>query len=173
MIEPPPNSPSTPEGATRRVNARFLRSYVGDHVAVAAAVGGLARRMASAERWRAHRPVFEALVGVLAEDERELQAVLSRRGIRRVTLKALLARRAELGGRLKVNGRIVEGSPLTRLVELDGLRFGLAACEAPWAALREVGVDPDRADAAVERLRQGREPLERLLPLVAASAFAD
>lgn len=162
-----------PRGASRRVNARFLRSYVSDHIAVAAAIGGLARRMASAQRWQAHHAELERLVRVLADDERELQAVLSRRGIRRVTLKALLARPAELGGRLKVNGRLIKGSPLTPLVELDGLRVGLAACQVPWQALREVGVDPDRAAQAAERLRHEQDYLERILPLVAAGAFAD
>ncbi len=169
----PPELEPTPEGAPRRVNARFLRSYVSDHIAVTAAVGGLARRMATAERWRAHRGVLEPLVTLLADDEQELQAVLRRRGMRRVTLKALLARPAELGGRLKVNGRLIRTSPLTPLVELDGLRLGLAACQAPWRALREVGVDPERAADAAERLRRGQESLERLVPLVAAGAFAD
>lgn len=161
------------QGASRRVNARFLRSYVGDHIAVAAGVGGLARRMASAERWHPHHADLERLVGVLAEDERELQAVLTRRGIRRVTLKALLARPAELGGRLKANGTLIRSSPLTPLVELDGLRLGLAACQVPWAALSEAGVDPDRAALTADLLRHEQERLERIAPFVAAGAFAD
>lgn len=162
-----------PAEGVRRVNSRFLRSYLGDHIAVAAAVGGLARRMATAARWEEHQKQLGRLVEVLAEDERDLQLVLTERGIRPVRARALLARSAELPGRLKANGRLVRSSPLTPLVELDGLRLGVAACMVPWHALVEVGVDPARAAAASARLRREHDALEPLHPVTAQSAFAD
>lgn len=169
-----PHADRTPAAEdVRRVNSRFLRSYLGDHIAVAAGVGGLARRMATAPRWEEHRVQLGRLVEVLGEDERDLQRVLTDRGIRPVRAVALLARFAELPGRLKANGRLVRSSPLTPLVELDGLRLGVAACMVPWRALVEVGVDPARAAAADARLRREHDALESLHSATATAAFAD
>lgn len=173
MSESPHADSTLPAEGVRRVNSRFLRSYLGDHVAVAAAIGGLARRMATAPRWDEHKAQLDRLVGVLADDERDLQLVLTDRGIRPVRARALLARSAELPGRLKANGRLVRSSPLTPLVELDGLRLGVAACMVPWHALVEVGVDPARAAAASARLRREHDALDPLYSAIAMSAFAD
>jgi len=156
-----------------KVHARYLRAYFSDHLALSEGVGSLAERVRDASRWSEHRPRFEALVRALDEDRKDLERVLSERDISPDPLKRNLARLGERVGRLKGNGRLVRSSPLSRLMELEGLQLGLAGCEAPWTTLRDLGLDRERADAALTRLAGQHEVLERLRAEVARSSFTD
>jgi hypothetical protein len=162
-------------GAQRsvKVQARYLRAYLSDHLAVSAGIGSLAQRVRDASRWRDERPRLEALVAALHDDHADLERVLSSRGIKPDPLKRRFAHLAERLGRLKGNGRVFRSSPLTRVVELQGLQIGLHGCMAPWMTLRDLGVDPARANAALNRLVEQERRLDELRATVARSAFAD
>ena len=165
--------PSETATTGARVDPRFLRVYVNDHLAVAEGISGLGRRVASAKRWRDQRADFERLARVLEDNRRALEEVLTSRGLKPDPLKSLLARGGELAGRLKGNGRLVRASPLNRMVEIDGLRLGVLACMTPWETLIALGLDTARAQAALETLRREAAFVEGLREPVTRSAFAD
>ena len=73
---------------------------------------------------------------------------------------------AELVGRLKPNGRLRERSPLTDLVEVDGLVMGIRSKQTLWRNLRDVAgglgsLTADDLDALVERADAQLGGLER------------
>jgi hypothetical protein len=88
-------------------------------------------------------------------------------GIGRDRLKPMGAWLAEKLGRLKLNGQLHGYSPLSRLIELEGLYIGISGKSRLWKALdgtvgeRVAGIDfaqlGERADAQrteVERLQE-------------------
>lgn len=156
-----------------RTHPRFLRAYLSDHLALSAGIGALAERVRDADRWREQRARFVELVAVLEQDREDLERVLTDRDIKPDPLKRSLARLGERVGRLKGNGRILRTSPLTRLIELEGLQLGLVGCVAPWLTLRDLGVDGPRADVALIRLARQQETLEQLRAEVVRTSFAD
>jgi hypothetical protein len=77
-------------------------------------------------------------------------------------------------GRLKLNGRILRRSPLSRVVELEALVVGVRGKEALWTALRgaQVSLRGIDLDALVESARgQGRQ-LDELRLSAASRALA-
>ena len=65
-------------------------------------------------------------------------------------------------GRLKPNGQLTGYSPLSRVVELEGLALGMTGKLALWKALRELVDEEPRLDAAeLERLRERAERQQR------------
>ena len=70
------------------------------------------------------------------EAEREILATLMEDlDIRRDPLKPAAAWAAEKVGRLKLNGQLTGYSPLSRLVELEGLLIGMTGKRQMWEAL--------------------------------------
>ena len=61
-------------------------------------------------------------MGALQQHRAEVGGALARRSLTAQRYKVVLVRVGELGARLKLNGRVVRPSPLSRLVEHDGLR---------------------------------------------------
>ena len=53
---------------------------------------------------------------------------------------------AEKTGRLKLNGRITGYSPLSRLVEVEGLLIGVYGKRAGWLSLLEIAAGEPRLD---------------------------
>ena len=73
------------------------------------------------------------------------------------SVQALVGRVAERLGRLKLNGRIVSYSPLSRLAELEGLGLLLAHNASLWRSLETIGEEgaaglAERAERHVEAL---------------------
>jgi hypothetical protein len=89
-------------------------------------------------------------------------------------LKVGTVRVAELVGRLKLNGRLFERSPLSSVVELETLVVGVRGKEALWTALQRAGVSLEDVDldALVESARAQGAELETLRLSAAANAFA-
>jgi UDP-glucose 4-epimerase len=71
--------------------------------------------------------------------------------VKRSRIKPAVAWAAEKVGRLKLNGRLTERSPLTPLVELEGTAIGVAGKLRLWQALREV-VDDESLRARLDEL---------------------
>ena len=102
----------------------------------------------------------------LGEDRDEVHAIMAERGLRRSRLKPVLGGLAERGGRLKLNGTLVRRSPLTPLVELEGLGLLLGGrarllggAGRSWGRPRQRSGGPGRARrrpaGRVEALRLG------------------
>jgi hypothetical protein len=71
----------------------------------------------------------------IEEDKATLLKVMDRAGVRRKQVRLALARVTELGTRLKPNGRLVGYSPLSRVLELEGLTIGITGKLELWRSL--------------------------------------
>jgi hypothetical protein len=118
---------------------RLLAIYLVDHHAGATAGIELARRAARSNRGSATGTVLARLAEEIAEDRRTLERLMRLLNVKPSPVKVVLARAAELGGRLKPNGRLVGYSPLSRVVELEALSLGIIGKLKLWQAFE--GVD--------------------------------
>jgi len=132
-----------PSAASREV----LSIYLNDHLAGATAGLELARRAASSNRGSPYGPFLEQLAGEVQEDRQILLEVMSELEIGVDRLKVLGGWGAEKVGRLKLNGRLVGYSPLSRVVELEGLMLGVHGKLALWRSL-------DRLHPQLRRLKR-------------------
>ena len=149
------------------MSGKLLRLYVRDHHAVSAAGLSLVRRMARENASTPFSDDLERLAAEIADDRKSLGTALQALDVEPSRLKIGLARGAERAARLKLNGRLLGYSPLSRVIELEALGAGILAKRGLWNALAETpgargaGLDfgelVDRANAqlaVVERLRE-------------------
>ncbi len=129
-----------------------LEVYLNDHLAGATGGVELARRLRASNRDDA---VFgETLSRVCAEIEADravLERVIEGLGYTRSKVKPAAAWVAEKLGRLKINGQLRGYSPLSRLIELEGLLIGITGKIGLWQTLTELGAGED-LDADLEQL---------------------
>ena len=114
---------------------RQLDIYLNDHLAGATVGVELSRRAASSNRGAPSGEFLERLHDEIVEDRRTLLAVVRALGVDISPAKPALAWCAEKAGRLKLNGRLRGYSPLSRLIELEGLEAGVAAKRSLWQSL--------------------------------------
>ena len=141
---------------------RLLAIYLNDHFAAATLGVELARRLRSSNRGDAE--MGEPLAKICAEVEADrdtLSRLMDRLDVDRNPVKPALARVAERLGRLKLNGQLRGYSPLSRVIELEGLATGIGAKLQLWNALEQsFGETLDGFDfhALAERAdRQGQQ----------------
>lgn len=118
---------------------RLLTIYVQDHLAAATGGLALAARARDAQEGRdAELHGFLAdLTTQISADREQVVRCLDCLGARPDRLKVLAAAGAERVGRLLPNGRIATRSPLSDLIELEGLTIAVQGKRAGWVALRE------------------------------------
>jgi hypothetical protein len=154
------------------VNARLLSIYLNDHLAGSVVGVALARRVVKENEGSELGEFLRVLLAEIVEDRATLLRLMDRLGVSRSKSKMAAAWTAEKLGRLKLNGQISGYSPLSRLVELEGLTTGINGKRALWLALGQIS-DRD------ERLRQldfdalaarARSQVERLEPYRLAAA---
>src|SRR4051812_44992722 len=100
---------------------RYLTIYLQDHRAGAEAGVRLAQRCRDHAPNPATEAVLSEIVTEIDEDRRELATTMAGLGIDPSSVKHVVGLAAERLGRLKLNGRAVRTSPLSLLVELEGL----------------------------------------------------
>jgi hypothetical protein len=115
-----------------------LTIYLNDHLAGSTFGVELARRCRAANRDNEFRPFLEALVADIESDRAELERIMNRLGRPRDRVKPAAGWLAEKVGRLKPNGRLFGYSPLSRLLELEGLSAGVQGKLALWQSLRTI-----------------------------------
>jgi hypothetical protein len=148
----------------------LLGIYLNDHHAGSTLGLALARRALKENRGTPFGDFLEQLATEIAEDRQALRGLMEHLGVRRSHVKPAFALLAERLGRLKLNGRLLSYSPLSRLVELEGLILGVTGKRSLWRALRQLdrdlGVDLDelerRADAQLAGLERHRDEAVRL-----------
>jgi hypothetical protein len=156
--------------------ARYLPIYLNDHLAGATAGRELARRALAENTGTDLGGFLRGLLTEIEEDRATLVDVMRRLGIRRSAVKIASAWMLEKAGRLKLNGQVRGYSPLSRVLELEGLRAGIEGKRGLWLALRELGDRDGRLrdidfDALVERACSQRERLEPYLLAADREAF--
>jgi hypothetical protein len=133
------------------VPGRYLPIYLNDHLAGATLGVELARRTLHENGEGELGEFLRWLVQQLVEDRRALLERIEQPSL----AKAGAAWLVEKAGRLKPNGHVLSYSPLSRLVELEGLKTGIEAKRSLWLALGEAGLVA-RADEQLERIEPHR-----------------
>jgi hypothetical protein len=116
----------------------LLAIYLNDHLAGATVGRELARRTAAANRNTPYAPFLERLAVEVAEDRRSLLQVMRSLDVRIDRLKVAAGWSAEKLGRLKFNGQLKGYSPLSRVVELEGMTLGVIGKLAVWRSLEHL-----------------------------------
>ena len=146
------------------MNRKLLSIYLNDHLAGATGGTELARRAAGANRGTALGETLRDLAAEIAEDREALQRAMSELGIGRDRIKVAGGWTAEKFGRLKLNGQLKGYSPLSRVVELEGLHIGITGKLELWRTLKTTsGVDLRRVDLD-ELIKRAESQRRRLAP---------
>jgi hypothetical protein len=155
--------------------SQLLEIHLNDHLAMATGTVELAKRVASEHAGSDLGQLAGRLLPRLEEDRDAIATTLTETGGRRDPLKEWGAWGAEKLGRLKLNGRLSGQSPLSALVELDGLSLGIEANAQLWrnlvGAADVLQLERARLDTATERAAGAREEVEALRAQVARSAL--
>jgi hypothetical protein len=140
-------TPRTSPTARGPLDEQLLRIYLRDHNA--AAVGGveLVRRTLANNRGTPFEARLEQLATEIEEDRQTLAKLMDRLGVSPDVIKQSAVWAFEKVSRLKLNGRVLEYSPLSRLVELEALGSGIDGKRSLWANLRHVADADSRLDA--------------------------
>jgi hypothetical protein len=112
-----------------------LGIYLNDHLAGATMARELARRAASSNRRSNYGGFLDRLAREVDEDRDTLLAIMRALGTSIDQLKVLGGWGAEKLGRLKLNGRLLGYSPLSRVIELEALVLGVRGKLGLWRAL--------------------------------------
>lgn len=156
------------------MNEKLRAIYLNDHLAGATAGSELAARVAGSNPDGELGEFLSRLVDEIDEDRQSLEDVMSRLGVGVDHVKRGVAWGAEKLGRLKPNGQLRGYSPLSRLVELEGLHVGISGKLSLWQVLAATsateleGVDIDELIARAQRQLAGLEPFRII---AAAEAF--
>ena len=158
---------------------KYLPIYLNDHYAGSTAGVELAKRAANNSRDNAEfGPALAALASEIDEDRDALKRIMDRLDVSEDRIKATLFSLGEKVGRLKPNGHLLQRSPLSRVVELEGLITGVSGKLSLWRTLLELAERDERLDAGELEVLAGRaeDQLLRLHALRGAAgliAFVD
>lgn len=145
--------------------SKYLATYLNDHLAGSTAGLELARRAASENDGTPLGRFLTGLAEEIAEDRQALEEIMDKLGVGIDHKKVAAGWLAEKAGRLKPNAQLLGYSPLSPLIELEGLSVGVEGKRAMWRALREVAdehdLDAARLDELAKRARRQRDRLER------------
>jgi hypothetical protein len=130
-----------------------LATYLNDHLAGATTGRELAKRTLSNNRGTQFEPALEWLVEQIVEDREALLDIMRSVGAPEDHLKKLGAFAVERLGRLKPNNALFSYSPLSRLVEFEGLVLGVTGKLAGWRSLQQLD-DSRLAAVDLEQLAQ-------------------
>jgi hypothetical protein len=153
---------------------KLLRIYLNDHLTVDTGIVQLAKRAVGSNAGTAFHAPLVGLLEEISDDRAALLAVMAHLGVPVDRLKTTAAVVGERFGRFKLNGRLTGYSPLSRVVELEGLQMATVWKLRLWQALAHARIrTPDGVDLT-ELAARAESQLERLGALhrdAAAEAF--
>jgi hypothetical protein len=155
----------------------LIKIYLQDHMAGARIGLELARRTTSSNAGSGYGAELSAIGEEIEEDKRALAEVMDRLGVRPDPVKQSSAWLGEKLGRLKLNGQLRGYSPLSRLLELEGLIAGVSAKLELWRSLAAARSLEGRLEGLdlkelMRRAEDQRERLEILHERAARDALA-
>ena len=124
-----------------------LATYLQDHRAGAETGSDLARRMHDENKGTQYEDFLGHIVAEIEADVVVLEQIMDRFDVSRDGLKTAVAKVGEKLGRLKPNNQLTGYSPLSRVLEFEGLRAGVQGKLALWDSLLEIAPFEDRLDA--------------------------
>ena len=158
---------------------KYLPIYLNDHYAGSTAGVELAKRAARNSRGDAEfGPALTRLASEIEEDRDSLKRIMGRLDVGEDRVKATLFWVGEKVGRLKPNGELLQFSPLSRVVELEGLLTGVSGKLSLWRTLMELATRDERLEEGELEVLEARaeDQLVRLHALRGAAgliAFRD
>ena len=145
--------------------SKYLATYLNDHLAGATAGVELSRRAARENEGSEFGAFLSELAVEIAADRDTLEAIMGELGVKPDRAKVAAGWAVENVGRLKPNAQLRGYSPLSPLVELEGLLVGIQGKLAMWRALAEitdeVGLDRARLEALAARAEGQQADVER------------
>jgi hypothetical protein len=118
------------------IERRLTAVYLQDHYAGATAGLELAGRARASQPDGELGRFLARLEREIAEDRDSLRAIMRHLDVEPDRAKVAAGWVGEKLGRLKLNGRIIGYSPLSRLIELEGLHVGISGKLSAWQSLR-------------------------------------
>lgn len=155
---------------------RLLSIYLNDHLALATVLIEVAKRSLDNNDQEPYGKVFAGVQTAALEQRAALVRLMDELGASRSSMKERAAWVAEKAGRLKLNGRIKSYSPLSRVLESEGLRALLELQKSFWDTLEGVAAGDPRVDRQIcSRLSRscsdGIRDLESIQESAATEAF--
>lgn len=155
----------------------MLNIYLADHLAGAHVGQELAKRCHAANQGTELGRFLEEFQSELEADRAALEELMDRVEAPRDRLKLAVGWLAEKAGRLKLNGQLTGYSPLSRLVEVEGLRLGVEGKLSMWRVIKDnLSGDPRVQtfdfNLLIERAERQREGLEAQRLKAAAIALS-
>jgi len=141
--------------------------YLQDHLAGSVVALELIQRSARSNEANELGSFLTSLHEEIRADQKTLLDVMGALGVEPSRVKNGLAWAAEKAGRLKLNGRLLRYSPLSRVHELETLEAGIVGKRSLWTNLealddpRLAGVDLPRLVERAEAQRAGVEEWRR------------
>jgi hypothetical protein len=160
------------------MNRKLLRIYLQDHLAGSTGGVELARRARGANEGTPYGTPLAELADDIEADRRTLESIMEDLGFGPDRAKNIGFWVAEKAGRLKLNGQISGYSPLSRMIEVEGLITGVNAKRSMWMTLRDIAdelpeLDPDRLERLIERAEQQLGRLHELRSRAGREAFVE
>ena len=161
------------------MDRKLLRIYLQDHLAAATAGVELARRARGSNEGTPYGEPLARLADDIEADRRSLESLMEDLGFGADRAKNLVFWVGEKAGRLKLNGQLTGYSPLSRMIEIEGLITGVNGKRSLWVMLRELAetedapeLDGERLQRLVQRAEQQLEALHDLRSRAGREAFA-
>jgi hypothetical protein len=161
------------------MDRKLLRIYLQDHLAGATGGAELARRARGANEGTPYGEPLARLADDIEADRRSLESLMEDLGFGADRAKNLVFWVGEKAGRLKLNGQLTGYSPLSRMIEIEGLITGVNGKRSLWLMLRELAeiedeeaLDAERLQRLVDRAEQQLETLHDLRSRAGREAFA-
>jgi hypothetical protein len=118
---------------------KYLPIYLNDHYAGSTLGVELVKRAAKNNDGNAEfGPPLATLASEIEEDRDALKRIMDRLDVSEDRVKASIFWLGEKVGRLKPNGELLQFSPLSRVVELEGLITGVTGKLSLWRSLLEL-----------------------------------
>ncbi len=149
------------------MDQNILSVYLNNHLTASSAGLELFRRVAKQHAGSDQGAELTRLAEEIKADRNALVDIMRRLDVEQNKVMTSLGWAAEKVGRLKPNGYVVRRSPLADIIELEGLRVGVAAKMAGWQVIRAVAVHDSRIskeelETLLERAEDQSERLYKL-----------
>ena len=156
------------------MNERRLATYLNDRHAILTAGTQLADRARTSNADTVYGPLLERIAQDLESDHALLRTLMDANDVSPDRVKSSLAWVGEKLGRLKPNDQLVGYSPLSRVIEFDGLTAIIATLDGTWVALKPLlTAQQDELEAAHARAQRNLDELGSLRPQAVHEAVVD
>jgi hypothetical protein len=155
-----------------------LETYLKDHRAGAEAGSDLARRLAEENIGTPYEDFLLGLAQEIEQDVEVLEDIMGRFGVSKSIVKTAGAKVGEKLGRLKPNDQLTGYSPLSRVIEFEGLRAGVQGKLSLWDSLSQVAphdarLDEDEVASLVAKAESQLAGLREHHAMAAREAFTE